>query len=233
MPKRGVYPDKIGITERLLSKLLEKINKFFSKKTAFPGSLRYWETRYASGGTSGAGSYGKFSEFKADILNKFVDENNVLSVIEFGCGDGNQLLLARYPRYSGYDVSKNAIELCVRKFSRDQSKSFRLMNDYGGETADLSLSLDVIYHLIEDDVYELYMRRLFSAAKRHVIIYSINGSSDLGTNSPHVKPRKFTDWVEKNATSWSLVCHIPNRYPYKGDHTRGSFADFYIYDKRD
>ena len=39
-------------------------------------------------------------------------------------------------------------------------------------TADLALSLDVIYHLTEDTVFEAYMRHLFAAGSRFVIIYA-------------------------------------------------------------
>ena len=32
--------------------------------------ISYWETRYASGGNSGAGSYNKDAEAKAEYINK-------------------------------------------------------------------------------------------------------------------------------------------------------------------
>ena len=82
----------------LLKSAVESLRRVY-KQTAFVGSQAFWEQHYAQGGTSGAGSYGKYAEFKADILNRFVQENSVRSVIEFGCGDGNQLSLARYPSY--------------------------------------------------------------------------------------------------------------------------------------
>jgi hypothetical protein len=63
----------------------------------FPGSADYWERRYAEGGDSGHGSYGRFAEFKAEVLNRFVAEQRIESIVEFGCGDGNQLTLASYP----------------------------------------------------------------------------------------------------------------------------------------
>ena len=112
----------------------------------------------------GAGSYNRLAEFKAEIINKFVRDNNVSKIIEWGCGDGNQLKLAEYPEYIGYDVSKKAVKICREKFSDDLTKQFiwcggdRFENKVRG---DLSLSLDVIYHLIEDDVYEQYMEWLF------------------------------------------------------------------------
>src|SRR5579864_6395854 len=75
----------------------------------FPGSQTYWDQRYAEGGTSGSGSYGEQAAFKAEILNGFVARHGIQSVIEFGCGDGNQLSLASYPSYVGLDVSRTAI----------------------------------------------------------------------------------------------------------------------------
>ena len=44
-------------------------------------------------------------------------------MVEFGCGDGNQLSLAQYPRYVGLDVSRTAIGLCQRRFAKDPAKS--------------------------------------------------------------------------------------------------------------
>ena len=93
------------------------------KQVLFPGSAEYWEKRYASGGSSGKGSYGRLSEFKAEVINNFVSKHGVESVIEFGCGDGNQLKLAKYPAYVGLDVSEKAVALCKEKFNNDISKS--------------------------------------------------------------------------------------------------------------
>ncbi len=84
------------------------------QRLAFTGSASFWERNYQRGGTSGGGSYGELACGKADFLNAFVREHAVESVIEFGCGDGNQLSLAQYPSYIGLDVSRSAIERAVR-----------------------------------------------------------------------------------------------------------------------
>lgn len=55
---------------------------------SFPGSAAYWEKRYERGGTSGPGSCGRLAQFKAEVVNRFVAEHDVQSVVEFGCGDG-------------------------------------------------------------------------------------------------------------------------------------------------
>lgn len=195
----------------------------------FDGSRSYWETRYATGSNSGVGSYGKFAEFKAEFLNHFVDENHITSVIEFGCGDGNQLSLAHYADYLGFDVSATAVSACRARFGAQAGRRFSLVDEYAGETAELTLSLDVLYHLVEDAVFEDYMKRLFDAATRHVIIYSSNTDDAMGNTSPHVRHRRFTNWVETHRPEWRLIRHVPNRYPYAGDYRTGSFADFYVF----
>jgi hypothetical protein len=196
----------------------------------FHGSEDYWIARYRAGGNSGAGSYNRLADYKAEVLNDFVASYGIRDVIEFGCGDGNQLMLANYPSYLGLDVSPHAIKGCTRRFAGDTSKSFMLVRDYAGQTAQLALSLDVIYHLTEDKVYEAYMQTLFGAARDFVVIYS-SDRDEPHTAAEHVRHRHFSQWVRANAQGWRLLRHIPNRYPYTGDNDTGSLADFYIYGK--
>jgi cyclopropane fatty-acyl-phospholipid synthase-like methyltransferase len=179
------------------------------QRVRFRGSAWYWEQRYARGGTSGTGSYHAAAEAKAAFLNDFVHTRGARSVIEFGCGDGNQLSLADYPSYIGLDVSRAAAELCQRRFADDATKSFFLYDgacfaDRAGLfTADLALSLDVIYHLTEDPVFETYMTHLFAAGAKYVMVYSTNGER-RGT-APHVRHRYFTPWVEAHCPDWRLL----------------------------
>lgn len=212
--------------EGLVRKILNK------PRIEFKTSPEYWDLRYKAKGNSGAGSYGRLAEFKAEVINAFVAEKNVQSVIEFGCGDGNQLNLASYKRYIGVDVSTTAIQICQAQFSGDPTKTFFHSDQYRSEKAELALSLDVIYHLVEDEIFEKYMTDLFGAAERHVIIYATNSDDDVH-NAAHVRHRRFTDWVEKNASDFKLMQHIPNRYPYsEADPDNTSFADFFIYERQ-
>lgn len=199
------------------------------QRLAFTGSAQYWEESYAQGATSGGGSYGTLGEGKSRFLNDLVRERAVRTVIEFGCGDGNQLAMAEYPSYVGLDVSRTAIGLCQRRFADDPAKSFFLYDgscftDRAGIfTADLALSLDVVYHLTEDKVFETYLRHLFAAGQRLVVIYSTN--AEIGDAPPHVRHRRFTPWVESNCPGWTLTG--VTRGPNTG-HTR---ADFFVYER--
>jgi hypothetical protein len=200
-----------------------------AKLGTFKGSRDYWEQRYKTGGNSGAGSYNRLAEFKAEFLNRFVEEHQIASVIEFGCGDGAQLKLAKYPSYTGTDISMTALEKCRSLFVGDLSKRFLSLESLEqNNPADLSLSLDVIYHLVEDSVFDAYMRRLFSFAWRFVIIYSSNMDRDWP--SKHVRHREFTRWVENNRPEWCLLSVIKNPYPFDpSNQEQTSFADFYLF----
>ena len=92
------------------------------------------------------------------------------------------------------------------------------------------MSLDVIYHLLEDNIFDSYMKNLFNSSNKFVCIYSSN--IDIGWDK-HVKHRKFTDWIEKNEIdNWRLIEYIPNKYlfdPKKIGTT--TLADFYFYEK--
>jgi hypothetical protein len=202
----------------------------YRQRVFFRGSADFWERNYARGATSGPGSYGKAADGKAQFLNEFVASHHVQSVIEFGCGDGNQLALARYPRYIGLDVSRHAIQMCMRRFARDSSKSFFLYDgtcysDRAGIfSADAALSLDVIYHLIEDRVFETYMTHLFRAGQRYVVTYT----TDLLSNgtAPHVRHRKVSEWIDQNLPEWRLATTA------RGPNDGPDRADFFVYERR-
>jgi hypothetical protein len=203
-------------------------------EAAFAGSAGYWERRYATGGTSGHGSYGRLAEFKAEVLNRFVAEERIGTVIEFGCGDGNQLSLAAYPDYVGLDVSESALGACRRRFANDPGKRFLPYRPGGRDggaplSADLALSLDVIYHLTEDEVFEAYMCDLFDAARKFVVIYSSDTAVTDPAEPPHVKHREFSRWVAGRRPEWRLIRRVPNRFPAGGDDAPGSFAEFFIF----
>jgi Methyltransferase domain len=194
-------------------------------------SSTYWDSRYANGGNSGNGSFGELARFKAGIINDFVAENQIDSVIEFGCGDGNQLALSKYPHYIGIDVSPTALQRCRHLFRGDATKKFLRYGepDANPLRADLVLSLDVIYHLVEDDIYEKYMQDVFEAATRFVIVYS--DDEEAPRDMLHVRHRKFSNWIGQNQPDWHLISHIPNKFPWDEGTERGSFADFWIYEK--
>ena len=178
-------------------------------------SKDYWENRYKQGKNSGTGSRGVLADYKASIVNQLIKEHSIQSVLDFGCGDGYQANLIKCPSYVGVDVSGKALELC----SSLPGKTFKLRPT---EKAELTLSLDVIFHLTEDKDYNRYIKELFDYSTNLVIIYSTNLKYPGAV--PHMRHRRFS---EREPPHFTLIQYIPNKYPSLTN------SDFYVYQKND
>lgn len=198
----------------------------FLRRLRYPGSRRYWQRRYARGGNSGAGSSGLLALYKATFLNHFVKENGIQSVTELGCGDGLQLKLAVYPVYAGLDIAAEAVARCQALFAGDGSKKFFHYDPFhfepAGFQADLAISLEVIFHLTEADVYQLYMQHLFALSRRWVVIFSSDEADKEPGVFPHFRQRKFSGDVPEG---WVLRERVVN------PHRERSVSDFFVFEK--
>jgi hypothetical protein len=123
------------------------------------------------------------------------------------------------------------VRRCRDKFKNDPRRRFLLYDPiaFRAETAvfqaDLALSMDVVFHLIEEEIFAKYIDELFSAATRHVIIYSTN--FDKSYPKPHQVDRHFTACLEQRMPDWELTQTVVN--PYKGKEVQ---ADFFVYARR-
>jgi SAM-dependent methyltransferase len=207
------------------------INKKLIKKyyrLIFFRSNKYWEKRYAKGGHSGAGSYNEIAAFKTKTINAFIKDYDIKKILDYGCGDGAQCEGIEVNEYLGTDVSRTSINICEKKYENDPTRNFIVFNKNNlpkieAYKADLVLSLDVIYHLIEDKVFKKYMKNLFRFAEKYVIIFSTNHDERMNV---HHKNRNFTKYIDEHFKEWKLLSFIEN--PFKG---KDSMADFYIYEK--
>jgi hypothetical protein len=214
---------------------LSRVRGFLSSRAELPASAVYWEERYRSGGTSGSGSYSPYAEMTAEIINRIFRERKVEGVIEFGCGDGNQLSHLRVAKYVGLDVAPTAIKRCAERFRDDRTKRFFVYNPQQhvdgspGYSADCSLSKEVIFHLVEDDIFETHMRHLFASGRRLVVIVASDLDWHLG---PYERHRRFTPWVEANLPEWRLVEKIDSPAPYEFDTGKGMLSNVYVFQRK-
>lgn len=204
------------------------------KKNSFD-SREYWSNRYENGGNSGAGSYGRLAQYKADFVNKLVTDESISNVIEFGSGDGNQCSMFEIEEYTGIDVSMRAVKLCNQRYTGKRPiRNFFHADDpaISNKKAPLVMSLDVIFHLIEDDVFNRYMETLFNASTKRVLIYSSNEEQEVPVE--HVRHRRYTDWIEYNRPDFIIEKEEDNPYPYqKGIEKQTSFASFKLFVKKE
>ena len=136
--------------------------------------------------------------YKAKIINGFINKNQIQSIIDLGCGDGNQLNYydIKQRKYCGYDVSDDLIDKLKLIYRGRDNYSFLKYNEKDQlNDSMLTMSIDVIYHLIDDESYFEYMNLLFTKSNKYVIIYSSNFDHD---QKNHIKHRKFSEYVEEN-----------------------------------
>lgn len=193
---------------------------------------RYWEERYLADGTSGDGSVGRLAEFKAKVMNDLISTRRLASAIEFGCGDGDQLSLISYADYLGLDISPTAIQRCSTRFAGDTTKRFAVYDPSTWDSehqrcvADVSVSLDVIYHIVDDADFEQYMSHLCDAARRCVVIYSTDIENYI---YPHIRHRSVLNWMRSHRADLTLESIVEN--PYPGIGIQESLASFFIYSR--
>lgn len=198
-------------------------------------SRKYWENRYLSGRNSGAGSYGRLCQYKSKVVNQIVRDFELKSLVDFGCGDGNQIDRFEIEKYTGVDASETAVKNCSDKFAARKNWSFCNIDEIGNlNRHDMSISLDVIYHLIEDKIFEDYMQHLFHFSKKFVLIYSSNTNVQNDEQAIHVRHRQYSRWVSKRKSGWSIFRDFPHPYPYRNgvDEAQHSFAFFRLYIRR-
>lgn len=182
----------------------------------------YWNERYVAGGNSGAGSYGEYAKHKSEVINNYIKTLEIKTINDFGCGDGNQIsLLTGFEKYTGCDISPHIIETCKKRFNGDKRYSFY---GYGHEMprADLCMSLDVLYHIIDYANYEMYLTTLFGKSDKYVLIFSSNHDRNV-EGVTHIYHRNFTNFVDEYVDNFKLVEKIENKLD--------TSAEFYLYKK--
>lgn len=207
----------------------------------------YWERRYRQGGSSGAGSRGETLSQKigfAHIIHSDVRKEGGRGVLDLGCGDGRfaegfvEFSLGEQKDFDGYravDISPKALEI-AEEFCRlrlpseavDRYMSFELFRPDRPEQPispgvfGLGLSLEVIFHILEDDIYDLYMSTLFDRC-RTVLIQTAADPGPVRTAGSHIVWRDTQKWVQDNRPEALCIHHIPRPFGER------SFSDFFVY----
>jgi SAM-dependent methyltransferase len=207
----------------------------------------YWERRYLHGGFSGAGSRGESLSQKIGFAHTVygdVQKEGGCGVLDLGCGDGRFAAgfvkfgleeQVNFTAYRAVDISPKALEI-AEEFCRhnvppeevNRHMSFELFRPDRPEQPitpgvfGLGLSLEVIFHILEDDIYDLYMRTLFDRC-RTVFIQTAADPEPVRTAGDHIVWRDTQEWVWTHRPEAVCIHHIPRPF---GDR---SFSDFFVY----
>jgi hypothetical protein len=145
--------------------------------------MGYWEQRYKKGGTSGEGSIGEYRKWKWEIIDKYV--KSIDGVIDVGCGDLSFWEGKDFPNhYTGIDISQTIIERNRKSMSPNLTFLCSPAEDYLNiGTATIVFCLDVLFHIMDDSIYEKILSNLTRYSNDWIFIFtwSKNPFSSLQT----------------------------------------------------
>jgi hypothetical protein len=206
----------------LVRQAIRELSLGYTKR--FENSNQYWKNVYKWGGNSGKGSRGDLAAEKADFVNAFCRAHDIDTVVEFGSGDGVCASMIEVERYIGFDISDTALKFAR---SRCQNQDTHRLFNYDKWTLEqirskvsenklsdniLNLSMDVMYHLVEDKVLNQYIDCLCKTPSKYVAVFSTDPGVD-GSAARHVRQRAYSPIL---LSKYGL--RLVQAQPLKSDH---------------
>jgi SAM-dependent methyltransferase len=152
----------------------------------------YAENAWGMG--SGIGSMPEYTADYADLLQSFMEERGVRSVVDFGCGDWqfSRHLDWKGRDYLGVDVVEDVIERNRRQYGTESIR-FELMRDaFALPGADLLVCKDVLQHL-PNDVIRTYLRAFKAKYTYMLITNDISYEDHRAAGAPQRPPEANVD----------------------------------------
>lgn len=174
----------------------------------------YWERRYARGGNSGAGSRGREADYKAERVSQILGRYRIRSLLDLGAGDGYvaaRLLLGDC-HYLGVEPSDSA-----RALARIAAPHLEFVPSIPARPApgfDCCLSMDVVFHLLDDAQTAAYFAELFGWSDRYVLIYGTCAPSPRPT-APHVRHHDWRPFVPREFKPLPITIPPPRGTDFK------------------
>jgi hypothetical protein len=174
-------------------------------------SAGYWSSRYARGGTSGAGSSGAEAAWKIAHVLRVVKKYGLRSVLDIGIGDGHIALTVaeslfgggQIDTYRGVDVAPEAVECVQAELLRRAGKGSALtssavrfrMGDasvgYPMGSAAAVLCFDVLFHLPSRRAHDEVLRSIARSTQKVAIVTALVGEDDGRRLASHCFFRPF------------------------------------------
>jgi 2-polyprenyl-3-methyl-5-hydroxy-6-metoxy-1,4-benzoquinol methylase len=189
-----------------------------SAKSTFDAA-RYWNDRYSKHGDalSGPGclglsetenehDYAVKAEFITSAIAASFGEISSLSILDAGCGRGvlAEILVNAGARVTGVDFSPDAINRARSRIKNAQFQVAELDALPFDRQYDVVLSIDVLYHVVDDSKWNAAIAGMLRACKRGGGVL-IQEALDLKDTGEHVRWRTFSDYVEIAAACHSSI----------------------------
>jgi hypothetical protein len=128
-------------------------------------------------GSSGSGSSIEYNiEYYIPFLKKFINDNNINSIVDLGCGDfrcGELIYKDIAASYTGYDAYKNIIDYNNEQFKTDLNFKFVHLDFYNNiekiESGELCIIKDVLQHWSTNNI-DIFLDMLIKSKKFKYIL---------------------------------------------------------------
>lgn len=185
-------------------------------------SIEIWKNRPDN---SGSGSRGSLAAFKASFINDFVKEKNISSIIDFGCGDLYNASLFNVKEYLGIDIVDHQIpeKVLAQSFKTLTTRFDQVELDKG---SDLVICLDVLYHILKDELEYLKstLEKIVELSSDYIVIYAQDSRDTKFSNlySGHLYNSPWRQILEEKNVK--LIYEQEKCKP-------GTTAKFFVYQK--
>lgn len=165
--------------------------------------INYWNNRYEKGGNSGAGTSGDEFALKVKELRKLNSEA-IATIVDVGCGDLRlgKAVMGMFPFafYWGLDSSDFAIRRAQEEKMNPKRVGFLAIDNLNfTQRGDLVLCIDVLFHQLEDQVYDAMIEKLKNIYNKYLVLTEYSDKV-IGQNTDrYIKYRKFDPWRISNS----------------------------------
>lgn len=176
-----------------------------------------WNKHYENGGKSAEdNNYLEPTRWKHDILNRYYTPGKD-TIIDVGCGDLQfwNGYLRPEDRYMGIDISQ---EIINRHRKNHPNQHFiTSSSDQGWDiSADVVICIDMLYHILDDDVYIKTLQNIKRYAKRNILIFTW-----------HKNPlAEFPFWFVAMIVQFKKTLRFPRDWSFTSDGNYQKYRDF-------
>jgi hypothetical protein len=118
---------------------------------------RKWGTNFANMGSSGPGSDVSQAKEYFDLLQEFIDVNDIKSIQDIGCGDFQfmrNLVLKSETSYLGVDCVKSLVKFNNKQFGKENIKfKYKELSKHSFDYSELYILKDTLQHLTNEILY--------------------------------------------------------------------------------
>ena len=150
--------------------------------------IDYFNSRSLKGHKSGWGSVGQWGELKRSMLDFIWPFESMLDI---GCGD--MICLSSFKpfvnnrfSYFGIDGSSSIIAKAREKYPLHlfyQATISELIKGDLNKKYDVIVCCDLLFHIIEEDLYEQFLSWLFGSSARHLLLTYLRVDEEEGQTS--------------------------------------------------